>query len=105
MDVPELRTILEHAAADETKVVLLWLKSAVPLHTFWAVLLNRHGLVTTSTVNVGFGTHVDKRVAAARALTEAAQSRLTFIHGAREDLFAKVVHGTDAPGESRVSVF
>jgi ribosomal protein S12 methylthiotransferase accessory factor len=94
LDAPELRTILQHAAADETKVVLLWLQSAVPLHTFWAVLLNRHGLVATSTVNVGFGTHVDKRVAAARALTEAAQSRLTFIHGAREDLFVKVTHGT-----------
>jgi len=96
LDAPELRAILEHAAADATKVVLLWLKSAVLLHTFWAVLLNRHGLVATSTVNVGFGTHADKRVAAARALTEAAQSRLTFIHGAREDLFAKVVHATDS---------
>jgi ribosomal protein S12 methylthiotransferase accessory factor len=95
LDAPELRTILQHAAAGETKVVLLWLESAVPLHTFWAVLLNRHGLVATSTVNVGFGTHVDKRVAAARALTEAAQSRLTFIHGAREDLLSKVVHATD----------
>jgi ribosomal protein S12 methylthiotransferase accessory factor len=96
LDAPELRTILEHATANETKVVLLWLQSAVPLHTFWAVLLNRHGLVATSTVNVGFGTHVDKRVAAARALTEAAQSRLTFIHGAREDLFAKVVYAADS---------
>jgi ribosomal protein S12 methylthiotransferase accessory factor len=96
VDAPELRIILQHAAADATKIVLLWLKSAVPLHTFWAVLLNRHGLVATSTVNVGFGTHVDKRVAAARALTEAAQSRLTFIHGAREDLLAKVVQATDS---------
>jgi ribosomal protein S12 methylthiotransferase accessory factor len=90
LDAPELCTILQHAAEEGTKVVLLWLQSAIPLHTFWAVLLNRHGLVATSMVNVGFGTHVDKGVAAARALTEAAQSRLTFIHGAREDLLTKM---------------
>lgn len=34
----------------------------------------------------GFGCHPDKQVALARALTEAAQSRLTFIAGARDDL-------------------
>jgi ribosomal protein S12 methylthiotransferase accessory factor len=34
----------------------------------------------------GCGTHPDARVAVSRALTEAAQSRLTWIQGAREDL-------------------
>jgi ribosomal protein S12 methylthiotransferase accessory factor len=94
VDAPELRAILKRAEEDQTKVVLLWLESAVPLHTFWAVFLSRHSLVATSTFNVGWGTHVDKRVAAARALTEAAQSRLGFIHGAREDLIAKPVYHT-----------
>lgn len=92
VDAPELRDILKHTAADDTKVVLLALASAVPLHTFWAVFLSRHALVATSTLNVGWGTHVDKRVAAARALTEAAQSRLGFIHGARDDLITKPVY-------------
>ena len=32
------------------------------------------------------GAHLSPLVAAARAITEAAQSRLTYIHGAREDL-------------------
>jgi ribosomal protein S12 methylthiotransferase accessory factor len=53
-------------------------------------------------VNVcaGFGSHPIKEIAAIRALTEAAQSRLTVIHGGRDDLtkypdtWAK--HGADA---------
>ena len=35
----------------------------------------------------GYGCHVSKEIALLRALTEAAQSRLTFISGARDDLF------------------
>ena len=35
----------------------------------------------------GSGCHVSKEIAFTRALTEAAQSRLTFISGARDDLF------------------
>lgn len=34
---------------------------------------------------MGMGTHIDPKVALYRAITEAAQSRLTQIHGARED--------------------
>ncbi|MEM7222951.1 MAG: YcaO-like family protein [Pseudomonadota bacterium] len=35
----------------------------------------------------GFGCHVSKDIAVSRALTEAIQSRLTYISGARDDLF------------------
>ncbi len=35
----------------------------------------------------GFGAHVDARIAIARAITEAAQTRLTYISGARDDFF------------------
>jgi len=34
---------------------------------------------------MGMGTHIEPKVALYRAITEAAQSRLTQIHGARED--------------------
>lgn len=37
-------------------------------------------------VNQGTGCHLDPAIAVLRALTEAAQSRLSFIHGARDDL-------------------
>ena len=39
---------------------------------------------------VGSGCHASREIAVARALTEALQSRLTFIHGARDDLLARV---------------
>lgn len=43
----------------------------------------------------GFGAHLDPKVALARAVTEAVQSRLTLIHGGRDDLwpsqYAKVL--------------
>jgi ribosomal protein S12 methylthiotransferase accessory factor len=36
-------------------------------------------------LTIGIGTHTSARIAVMRALTEVAQSRLTQIHGARED--------------------
>jgi len=99
---PILRRFLDAARAVDTRVVLMWLPAAVGLHTFWAVLLNRRALASISTVNVGWGTHADMHIAASRAITEAAQSRLTFIHGAREDLLSKAVaHGTSTAAASR----
>ena len=38
-----------------------------------------------SLLTIGIGTHTNARIAIMRALTEVAQSRLTQIHGARED--------------------
>jgi ribosomal protein S12 methylthiotransferase accessory factor len=38
----------------------------------------------------GSGCHLSKEIALSRALTEAAQSRLTFIAGSRDDLFPDV---------------
>lgn len=96
IDAPELRSILNQAKADDTRVILLWLPSAVPVHTFWAVFLGSASFVSSTTLNVGWGTHPDKGIAACRALTEAAQSRVAFIHGAREDLQEKpVLHAQD----------
>ena len=65
---------------------LISVRSSIPVQTFWAVLLDKAPLAHSSTVNVGYGTHLSPEVAATRAITEAAQSRLTYIHGAREDL-------------------
>ena len=48
----------------------------------------------------GSGCHLSKDIALARALTEAAQSRLTLISGSRDDLFPDVYVPADegAPG-------
>jgi ribosomal protein S12 methylthiotransferase accessory factor len=45
------------------------------------------------------GTHLDPLVAARRSLTEAAQSRVTAIQGAREDLQTGAVAPSDPPAE------
>jgi len=95
-----LRGLLERIDERGSKVVLLWVPGRVPVHTFWAVLLNRRARAAVSTLNIGAGCHVDPLVAAARAVTEAVQSRLVFIHGAREDLLRKPVEQAAAVDDS-----
>ena len=87
----ELRAVIEQIETCDTKVVLLWVPSRVPVHTFWAMLVNRRAMAAVSTLNIGAGCHANPGVAAARAVTEAAQSRLLYIHGARDDLITKPV--------------
>lgn len=60
------------------------LDSAV--HTFFAVLLDSAPFATSSRVSAGFGSHLDPIIAASRAITEAAQTRLGNIHASREFL-------------------
>jgi ribosomal protein S12 methylthiotransferase accessory factor len=81
-----LATLIEMLARAGLKLVLLWVKSCIPVHTFWAILLDRNPFSNSSRVNVGYGTHASTEVAAIRAVTEGAQARLTYIHGAREDV-------------------
>jgi YcaO-like protein with predicted kinase domain len=50
----------------------------------------------------GYGCHVSKEIALLRALTEAAQSRLTFISGARDDLFL-TYYQSDIPSGAPMS--
>ena len=48
----------------------------------------------------GYGCHISKEIALLRAITEAAQSRLTFISGTRDDLFVRIYENdirVDAP--------
>lgn len=96
--VMDLRTVnddlvgelLQRLDCAEIKSVLIWVRSALPVHTFWAVLLDGKAASPSTMVNVGYGTHTSPSVAAIRAITEAAQSRLSFIHGAREDMGYKI---------------
>ncbi|MBR1153715.1 YcaO-like family protein [Bradyrhizobium sp. JYMT SZCCT0428] len=83
---------------------LIWVKSSIQAHTFWAVLLDKMPLAHCSTVNIGYGTHLCPEVAAIRAITEAAQSRLTYIHGAREDLHEQS-YSSDRAQASLFAVF
>lgn len=87
-----LQEVIRKIQVAQSKLVLLWVTSCVPVHTFWAILLNQASFSAVSTFNVGSGCHLNIKVAAARAITEAAQSRLTLIQGSREDIIIKPVY-------------
>ena len=70
----------------EVSLILIRVDSVAPVTTFWAVLVDPLSPFACSYVSSGHGSHLNPTVAALRAVTEAAQSRLTFIHGSREDL-------------------
>jgi ribosomal protein S12 methylthiotransferase accessory factor len=78
-----LRARLQRA---EVSLKLIRVESLAPISTFWAVLADPQSPFACTYVNFGHGSHLSPTVAALRAITEAAQSRLTFIHGSREDL-------------------
>jgi ribosomal protein S12 methylthiotransferase accessory factor len=106
IDHDGVRAMIDRIESAATTVVLMWLPSAIPVHTVWAVTVNHSPLAAVSTLNVGWGTHVDLGVAASRAVTEAAQSRLALIHGAREDIQAKpVARVEDVSGSAAVRYF
>ncbi|MFM6007981.1 MAG: YcaO-like family protein [Sphaerospermopsis kisseleviana] len=86
IDDPWVNTLLHRIKAAEFKLVLIWVESCIAVNTFWAILLDQNPYNPNLIVNIGYGTHLSPGVAATRAITEAAQSRLTFIHGARDDL-------------------
>jgi len=81
--VTPLVALIENAAC---RLILLRVDLPWRIHTFMAFLLDPALYCGPSIVNFGAGAHLSPTVAATRAITEAAQTRLTFIHGAREDL-------------------
>lgn len=97
---PVLRALLSRCRSRDTKVVLLSVPGPIAVHTFWAVFLNEAPIAPVSTFNIGSGSHIDPVVAATRALTEAAQARLAFIHGGRDDVVRKPVSRATGAKES-----
>jgi ribosomal protein S12 methylthiotransferase accessory factor len=83
---PELGQLAEQIQRADLSLVLLRVPSATAIHTMMAVVIDPAAFSGASMVNFGTGAHLSPVVAAIRAITEAAQSRLTFIHGSREDL-------------------
>jgi len=100
IDDIHLRPMLDRIQETQNKLVLLWVESAIQLHTFWAVLLDKKPFSRVSTFNIGWGTHLDVQIAAIRAVTEAIQSRGTFIQGSREDVVEKPVYSAQDVDQS-----
>ena len=87
---PLARLILDRCAERGHRVVLIALPASVAVSAIWALLLSERSLSTRTLVNPGFGAHVEPEIALTRALTEAAQSRVGKIQGARDDVLPKV---------------
>ena len=79
-----IRGLMDKFSDADVSVLLRDITSDIGVPTFAAVsddvMLRDPALLT-----IGMGTHTDAAVAVKRAITEVAQSRLTQIHGARED--------------------
>lgn len=106
-DLADLQRLIHHVQQSGSKLVLLRVKSVVSVHTFWAIVLNEQSWISGSTFNTGWGTHLNPSIAATRAVTEAIQSRVTMIHGAREDALIKPVfrHAQEVWGSKAFQFF
>lgn len=87
----QLQTVIQTIIANDNKIVLLWIKNELSIPTVAAFLLNQNAHSTVATFNSGYGSHLNPAIAASRAITEAVQSRLTMIQGAREDIVSQSV--------------
>jgi ribosomal protein S12 methylthiotransferase accessory factor len=89
---------LQHAGLD---VQLQDLTSETAIPTIGCTITDAQGPPGIANAHSGCGTHPDARIALTRALTEAAQSRLTCIQGGREDLPDLVAAAGTSPREQR----
>ncbi|HSH46685.1 MAG TPA: YcaO-like family protein, partial [Longimicrobiales bacterium] len=75
---------------------LMLLRHPGRMPVFWCALLDPAPFHPCTRVTFGYGAHLSPAVAAVRALTEAAQARLSYISGMREDLARKIELATEA---------
>lgn len=89
VEEPMLRHLLDHFA-DAGLAVYMWdMTSDVCIPVYYCSIKETNPFGAIQTFG-GSGCHLSKEIALSRALTEAAQSRLTFIAGSRDDLFPDV---------------
>jgi ribosomal protein S12 methylthiotransferase accessory factor len=86
VDAPVLRTLLDQFARAEVSVLMWDMTSSVGIPTFGCSIAEAGPLGGLGPFG-GYGCHLSPEIALARALTEAAQSRLTFISGSRDDMY------------------
>jgi ribosomal protein S12 methylthiotransferase accessory factor len=79
------RALIERAREQGLDLSVRWLPSEFDIPCFQAILLER-GRLDPMFMTDGFGCHLDPAVALTRAITEAVQGRLSFIHGGRDDI-------------------
>ncbi|MGF7175013.1 YcaO-like family protein [Azospirillum doebereinerae] len=87
VDDPVCRSLIDRFDAAGVEVGVWEITSDLGLPAFLCRIVEREDLPQQSVRPAsGMGCHVAREIALSRALTEAAQSRLTFIAGARDDM-------------------
>ncbi len=99
IESPLLRSLLDRCLQAEIEPRIWDMTSDLGLPAYHCILWEAQGWRPLGPY-FGAGCHVSKEVALSRALTEAAQSRLTYIAGSRDDLFP---HSYDARRAQRAS--
>lgn len=83
MLVPHIREMIDRITKADIAPIIYDITGKLGIPAYHCVLIDNQ----TSAESCGSGAHLEKEVALCRALMEAAQARLTWIHGAREDIF------------------
>jgi YcaO-like protein with predicted kinase domain len=100
IDDPDCRMLLERFAAAGVAVAVWDIHTEIGLPAFRCHAMERSDAPDLLPLPAeGHGCHPDRRVALARALTEAAQARVTVISGARDDI-GRRYYGTPAEPEA-----
>ena len=86
VEAPMLRRLLNRFADAGSSVYIWDMTSEIGIPVYYCSIKEANPFGSIQTF-AGSGCHLSKEIALARALTEAAQSRLTFISGSRDDLF------------------
>ncbi len=84
VDDPECLSILTKLAEAGLEMAVWETTTDIGVASFYGLLLPKRGAVEH--IGAGAGTHPSRAIALSRTLTEAVQTRLTYISGARDDL-------------------
>jgi ribosomal protein S12 methylthiotransferase accessory factor len=85
-DLPPLpQALMEQLAPHDIQCLIFQMPNVFHIPSFYCLLINTHPLRSLYQYE-GYGCHLNAEVALLRAITEAAQSRLTYIAGSRDDM-------------------
>jgi YcaO-like protein with predicted kinase domain len=102
VDDPACRAALAKYERAGIDVAVYETTSDIRLPAFLCTILDRHDPLRRFFRADGMGCHPAREVALLRALTEAAQTRLTIIAGSRDDIFAEDYEQLRQPDTARV---
>ncbi|MDG2305269.1 MAG: YcaO-like family protein [Candidatus Binatia bacterium] len=100
-----LPDLVGRISAANLELRLLRVSAPVAIEVVWAILLDPSAQDAMTTLNMGWGAQPDFEAASIRAITEAAQTRLAIIHGARENIIEKRAYGAGGAQDSKAFAF